>query len=395
MARENFLDKLINRISEMDSGSIQNYVLRLSREKGFLETVFNTIRDGIIVIDRKLRIKYRNRAADELLGLPQDINKIRMNRLLRGVDWKKILQADIDEWYRVSRQEVEILYPQRRIIHFYLTPNRDSGETATIILTDVTENRERTATEIETGRLEAVSMLAAGVAHEIGNPLNSLYLHLQMLERQIKSASLDKNEAEELVATARSEVERLDSIINQFLKAVRPAKPQMQELDIKEVLLETLKFMRQEIEDRHISIKCSWPDAMPLINGDPAQLKQAFYNLLKNASQSMAGEGEIDISCSYGEANVEVSISDQGCGISAEEISKIFDPYYTTKKDGTGLGLMIVERIAREHGAKLLIDSAPGKGTSMTIRFPRIGRQVRVLAAPPEDINISEGDDEI
>lgn len=398
MPKSAFFDKLLTRLDAMDSRSIQTWLLKLSKEKGFLETVFNAIKEGIVVVDRKLRIIYHNAAAKDMLGLPDDLSKLRVSNFLHGVDWKAILNQDLDEWSKlVSRQEVEILYPVRRIVQFYLVPHGDSGEYASLILNDVTESRDRAAQEAESERSQLVSTLAASVAHEIGNPLNSLYLHLQFLQRSIAKPGFDRKDAAECVAEAKKEVERLDSIINQFLRALRPAKPDLHEIDIKELLVESLSFMRHEIEAREIRTSCSWPEHVPKIVADAGQLKQAFYNLIKNAIQAMQKGGALSITCDYDDESVRLAFSDTGCGIKPEDLPRMFKPYFSTKSSGTGLGLMIVDRIIRDHGAKLSIDSIPGKGSVFTVTFPRLGRRVRFLnearpsaAALPEPGNISE-----
>lgn len=382
--KDSLLDRLIKRLDMMDANSVQAYILRLYREKGFLETIFNAVHEGILVIDRHLRITYHNLAAQELLGLPETSSEVRISQFIRGVDWRRILQGDEEEWDRISRQEVEIIYPRHRIVQFYLVPHgggnaEAGGGMATVILNDVTESRRRTLDEIEMEKNSLVAMLAAGVAHEIGNPLNSLYLHLQLLQRQLRDKKFDREEAADLVNVAKSEVERLDTIIHQFLHAVRPGKPEMQPLEIKDVIVETLNFMRREIEDRGIEIKCSWPEMLPKINGDPNQLKQAFYNILKNSLQAMPHGGAIEIECSYDPDVIELIFADTGPGIRAEDINQVFEPFHTTKKEGTGLGLMIVERIIREHGADLAVESEVGRGTRIILRFYRHGRRIRLL----------------
>ena len=189
----------------------------------------------------------------------------------------------------------------------------------------------------------------------------------------------------ELLDIAKGEVERLDSIVNQFLRAVRPSRPDFAPLDLKELIVESLNFMRHEIEGRSVEVKCAWPDFLPKVNGDADQLKQAFYNLIKNALQAMPDGGSLEINCSAGEDGVRLSFSDTGSGIGAAEISKIFEPYQTTKKEGSGLGLVIVDRIIREHGAELSVDSAVGKGTVFNIHFPPRGRRLRILPAPQQE----------
>ena len=379
MAEESFLDRLIERIDALDSSSVQAYILHLSREKGFLETIFNTIHEGILVVDRKLRIQYHNRAAKELLGLPDDLSRVRLSQFLRHIDWHRILQGDEDEWLRMSRQEIEILYPCRRIVQFYLVPHQEDRSTASIIIKDITDSREHSLDELETKKIEAISMLAASVAHEIGNPLNSLYLHLQLMQRQVGAGKMDSDELLELLGVAKSEVERLDSIINQFLGAIRPGKPQIAPINMKSLIVEALTFMQHEIEGRKIKIKCNWPNMLPEIPGDTEQLKQAFYNIIKNALQAMPEGGDLDITCSFDEEFVKVIFSDTGSGISQEKFGAVFEPYYTSRKEGSGIGMMIIERIFREHGAEMTLESTDGKGVSFIIKFLRHNRQTRQL----------------
>ena len=157
-------------------------------------------------------------------------------------------------------------------------------------------------------------------------------------------------------------------------------------LDIKQVVGETLGFLREEIEARAISISCDWPDTLPDIHGDAGQLKQAFYNLVKNAMQAMPDGGELGVRCAIDENYLSLAVSDTGDGIDPADMNEIFNPYFTTKERGTGLGLMVVERIAREHGAELDVESSQGKGTVFTIKFPLKSVKMRLLGpSQPED----------
>ena len=246
----------------------------------------------------------------------------------------------------------------------------------------------------ESERTQLVSMLAAEVAHEIGNPLNSLYLNLQLFQRMLSKGELDPEEAAEMIGESRKEVERLDSIIHQFLQALRPSKPDMHVLDIKNVVLESLTFMRHEIEGRNVTVNCLWSEALPKIRGDINQLKQAFYNLIKNAVQAMPQGGSLTISCSCDDRYVFVQVADKGKGIRPEDAARLFKPFFTTKEKGNGLGLMVVERVIREHGGRLSFESKVGKGTKFTIALPRLGARIRVLPPPPENAGILPGPEE-
>ncbi len=383
MPQGKYFDRIIDRLSPQDKSNVQAYVLRQVKEKGFFQTVFNTIQEGIIIVDRNLMIRYANRAAIAMLGIPENIEEQKIGRFLKDVDWTSVQKTDHDGIERISRQEIEVLYPTRRILLFYVLPHEKDKDTSIIIMHDVTEARASTMKKMESEKTQMISLLAAGVAHEIGNPLNSLNIHLQLLGRKLKRSRKKDDEAIELLSVAEKEVKRLDMIISQFLQALRPAMPVMARVDLKQLIVETLNFMRHEIESRNINVECSWADACPGVQGDADQLKQAFYNIIKNAIQAMPDGGTIHISCTYDEEKIEISFADSGKGISAEDIAGIFEPYFTTKRGGTGLGLMVVERIIREHGAELSVDSSTDKGTVFKIRFPIAAKRIRMLPAAP------------
>ena len=156
-ARKKFLDRFNERLEDLDPSSRQAYILRLARERGFFETVFNAVDEGILVVDKSLKIRYHNRAAAEMLALPGDLSKIRLSQLLQDVDWKQLLEGDRDSWNRLTRQEIEILYPARKFIQLYLVPLPEDPELAAVMLRDVTETRRKTSKELERETNQAVS----------------------------------------------------------------------------------------------------------------------------------------------------------------------------------------------------------------------------------------------
>ena len=190
---------------------------------------------------------------------------------------------------------------------------------------------------------------------------------------------LAEAEAAEMVRCCRAEVERLDNIITQFLGAIRPGDKQFIQVFPDKILLETLNFMRQEIEQRHVELKCEFPENVPYIMGNATQLKQLFYNIIKNALQATVDGGTLLLKISCDRDFLLVECADSGRGIEAAEIGRIFKPFQSFKVNGNGLGMVIVERIVREHGAELAVDSQPGLGTIVSIRFRRRPRQLRVL----------------
>ena len=389
-------DRVMNRIGELDSVNLQNFIQMISKEHRFLSSLFDSLREAILVISPAHTVLYHNAAAQEFLGLPENASALPVEKLLPGLNLNLLL-ADSGIGSRKSmRQELELSYPEHRIVQMYALPIDREDAPYALILNDITATMERAADMAESERSKAVSILAAEVAHEIGNPLNSLYLHLQFLQRLLKNPDANLADAAQEVSEARSEVERLDAIINQFLRALRPGKPVFESLDLKSLVLDSLNFMRQEITDRKIQLEFYWGENVPQVKGDANQLKQAFYNLARNAMQAMPAGGRLTVRCSADDNFVMLSVSDSGCGIKPENMQKIFRPFFTTKNAGTGLGLMIVERIVREHGGSLAVDSRENAGTTFTISLPRQFRLVRGLPAPAEhnEIKIKEGSPE-
>ncbi len=402
-----FVEKLIGRLGKIGPEEVQNYFLRLAQEKGFLETVFNSIQEGIIVTDSKGRITYLNDAACQLFGLEaEDSLGKRLDERVRGLDWNALSREGA-----VSR-DMEIFYPTNRFINFYSVPlvieRQDSvagdavpgprsataatGERVghAIILRDITESRRTEQQTIESERLNALTLLAAGVAHEIGNPLNSLNIHLQLIEREARKLDGAKGaELQESVEVARAEINRLDSIITQFLRAIRPTRPQLRPENINTIVEEAVRFFALEIKDRDVVVEQELRSDLPLLELDRDQMKQAFYNVIKNSFEAMKSRGILRIRTDLDESHVIVRFTDTGGGISAENLSRVFEPYFTTKTSGTGLGLLIVRRIVREHGGELSIESSEGKGLTLTIRLPHIDRRVRMLEAGDSSSKLS------
>ncbi|HLW36345.1 MAG TPA: ATP-binding protein [Chthoniobacterales bacterium] len=391
-----FVEKLIGRLGKIRPEEVQNYFLRLAQEKGFLETVFNSIQEGIIVTDSNGRITYLNDAACQLFGLEANdsIGK-RLDERVRGLEWQSLSQSEV----AVSR-DMEIFYPTNRFINFYIVPiiiereptaDKPGADKAgisgnqvghAIILRDITESRRSEQQTLESERFNALTLLAAGVAHEIGNPLNSLNIHLQLIEREARRIDGAKDaELQESVEVARAEVNRLDSIITQFLRAIRPTHPQLRPESLNSIVEEAVRFFAPEIKDRDIVVEQELRSDLPLLELDRDQMKQAFYNVIKNSFEAMKARGILQIRTDMNDSHVIVRFSDSGGGITAENLSRVFEPYFTTKTSGTGLGLLIVRRIVREHGGELSIESSAGKGLTVTIRLPLVDRRVRMLEA--------------
>ncbi len=386
-----FLEKLLARLDRVSPEDVHGYLLRLVKEKGFFERVFEALEEGVIICDATGQITYINRAACRFFGAdPNGTAGRKVGEVVRGLDWARLTAG---KRAAVSR-DLEVFYPENRYLNFYLAPIDDGESTQqdaphlgyVMLLRDITQTRKVTAEMIEGERLNALTLLAAGVAHEIGNPLNSLNIHLQLLERKLRKADRELYEQiKPQVEVTRGEVQRLHFIIEQFLGAIRPTRPNFELTDLNKVVEEAVSFLAPELKDRRMRTRLQLDSGLPLLRVDANQMKQAFYNLIKNAFQATGTGGKLLIRTELSEYEVRISFKDNGKGMLPETLGQIFEPYFTTKKYGTGLGMLIVRRIVRDHAGEFSLQSEEGVGTTATISLPRGSKTVRFLGSGETD----------
>lgn len=387
--RETSLDRVLGRIDNLDSVNLTNLVQRLARERSLLEAVFNAIREGILIIDEDGVIEYANESGSQMIGLREgDLGSATLWKLVP--DLARTLEGEGRSRLRpppTFLKEIHLSYPERRFVRLYLTSfkeqtlEQDATPRFAVILTDITQEKETAEQWVESERISSILLLAGGVAHELGNPLNSLTIHLQLIQRQMEKieASPEAGRIRKSLEICGGEVERLNGIITHFLEAIRPVPPDLQEVNLVEILEEVFRFQGAELDDRRIRVDVELEEQLPVVLGDRNQLKQVFFNIVKNSIEAMSAGGRIRVTTRSDDEFVYLHFGDSGAGISQEELGKVFDPYFTTKKEGHGLGMMIVQRIMRNHGGHISLESKEGVGTVVSLQFPHKDRRVRLL----------------
>ncbi|HSH09241.1 MAG TPA: histidine kinase dimerization/phospho-acceptor domain-containing protein, partial [Oceanipulchritudo sp.] len=303
-ARHDPLDSLIDRVDELDAASRANLIGRLARERHLFKMVMDTLREGVIVVEASGSVEYANPSSRDMLGISdRDIGKLSLWRAVPDLarTLKMSSKGFLLEAANVSR-ELELTYPSRRTVRLYLVPIDDNEYEVQIlryavILSDITKDRAQTRQEIEDERVKSILELAAGVAHELGNPLNSLNIHLQVMRRQLAKLedAVGVDKVCKSLEICTGEVERLDSIITHFLEAVRPRQPDLHDLNLIAPLEESIEFLGPELESAGIRVDIELDSSLPLIQGDRDQIKQVFFNIIKNARQAMRSGGIIKI----------------------------------------------------------------------------------------------------
>lgn len=387
-----YLSKVLDRLDGLDKKQLITLIQRLLRERTLFESVFNTIREGILVIDPSGTIEYANPTAHALLGIPQEDaikNLWKLAPDLAKIFTSNDFSTDSDDASdRLFSCEFEITYPEQRLVRLHKIPLKSfhHGETKQFLLmfTDITQEKQCAEKRIAQERLSSVFLLAAEVAHEIGNPLNSIQIHLSLAQRQLNLSALkrSKQKMHDSIGICLSEVKRLDGIVKNFLQAIRPQAVVFKHADIICVLEDVLKILEQELKDLRIAVDLQVGTTLPLIAIDENQVKQVFFNILKNAMEAMDQGGPIRIHASIVDNDLVLKFIDQGAGISEAIIGQLFHAHETSKPSGNGLGMMIVQRIMHAHGGTVDVATKQDDGTTITLKFPLQHKRFKRIEQP-------------
>ena len=389
---KSFEGRVISKLSVIDPGDIQTFLTHLVREKNFLEIVFNTLLDGVVVLRPSLEVMHINNTASDMLGIGQRKRMVgaRITELSKNSDFRELVAR-----FALQREpQTNVLMAlsdgtDRRVRVSIIPLEADKGSndgSVIIILHDVTEAEKLEEQRRRADRATAFTTLAAGLAHEIKNPLNSLLIHAQLLNRALKEhkcsarGRMDQRvgESSEIIL---EEIHRLTRVVNVFLEAVRPTIPRSEPTDVNRLVERVVATLEAEAGARGVELRFVADHELPPADVDSTQISQAVMNLLANAIDAAEGRPDprVEVRTGMSENVWYVRVSDNGTGIHEENLQKVLEPYFTTKHHGTGLGLVIVSRIVEEHGGTMGIFSVPDGGTVVNLNFPAHTRPVRLL----------------
>ena len=358
---KDFFKGVRKHIGRLNADKLREQYELVADELARSEQLLDILKDGIVRMDANGNVVQSNPAARELLGMDP-------------ADALPALDLPVG---KSARREIAVTYPDARTLEAQTIP---SDQDTIVYLRDITAEKARTEEELRAGATKAVCDLAAGVAHEIGNPLNALALNLQLVIR-------DPASAVELATASLAQVRRLDGILRGFLEALKPAKPNLLPGSLVDPLRNCLQALRAQLEERSIPVLLDAPASLPPVALDAAQMEQVFFNLIKNALEAMKDGQSLDITLASDDNDVSVAVRDAGEGMDAERLAHLFEPYRTTKEKGTGLGLMITKRIVTEHGGTIDVESEVGRGTVFTVRLPRLERRIRALPGKADSVH--------
>ena len=248
-----------------------------------------------------------------------------------------------------------------------ITPRPVKGTDRYILVQrDITQFKALEKKFYESQKLAAIGQLSAGIAHEVRNPLSSIKMSLQILEKRMRPEGNNSKRFK----IARREVEHLETLVNDILIYAKPSDPVKQPSSVKKVIDHALAMAEKSVADKHIRVERAFEKDLPLLDADPAMMEQAFLNIYHNAIDAMEDGGTLSISARQEDDRVCVEIKDDGCGISREDMPYIFNPFFTKKSSGTGLGLAQIKKIIDLHQGTIEISSKEGKGTGVIVTFP-------------------------
>ena len=390
--------RLSNKISKLSPDQVQNVFTQLVEENESLLSVFESLSTGLFICDKNWNLLQSNKAGERYLPLTSRYYELKQQDF--GFDdeiWNFVDDEDISNFLKQASKEKKINISEEfvtktpagaaRFLNISLMPLVKNKQLSGSIIKidDITEKRNQETLLHRMESLAGLTNLAASVAHEIKNPLGSISIYIQLLQKAVnKSRNSDeklpeKKFLENYLEIINQEIDRLNNIIVDFLFAVRPISAELIPENPVKLLNSYVEFFKPELEEKNIKLKTAFLENSPKILLDEKLFKQVLINLVQNAIVAMPDGGELFFSTRITGDKYLISVADTGIGMDSETASRIFEPYFTTKVTGTGLGLTMVYKVIKEFGGDIEVESYEGKGTIFTISLPIPQREKHLL----------------
>ncbi len=373
-----FVKKALAKIGQLDQKQIIAIIQDLSSEVEKLEGAVDVMKEGLILLSKDGAIEYMSPHCRSLIPLYAPSEKRDGwdgMMLYDAIDSKELVEC-IQSFLRgASPERDEFDFPwggSVKSIRVKVLSSESLGESCAVLFEDVTEQNQKDAKLHQSEYLASMTTMAASVAHEIKNPLAGMKIYLDLLERKLKKeGSVSRGEAKRYLDVLYEEIDRLNSIVVDYLFAVRPMNVVLRLQSLEPTIEEVVRFVTPELKEHNVSIHTRYESSVVRVLFDAEKIKQVLLNLIRNAMAAMPEGGEITLVLELDGNNVALDVKDTGGGIAAENLGKIFEPYFTTKGEkGTGLGLTIVYKIMKEHHGDVSVTSQVGKGSTFRLFFP-------------------------
>lgn len=389
-----FIKKALDIFQKLDKKQIYNLLFEMATENERLEMAIESMPDGIMVCDKDHRLVLVNKIAERYL-------RITAKDLIERIVWETVGDSEVADFIKRTLQNQDKITEQDftidegggsvTILSFIITPYVKEGSVRgnLIHISDVTERKKREARLRRAESLASLTTLAAGVAHEIKNPLGSISIHIQLIKKSFElKKKIDQASIEDHLKIIDEEINRLNGIIVDFLFAVRPMNTHLERHNLNDIVEDLVEFISPELERSSIRLKLDLSENLPALLLDEKYIKQALLNIIKNAEAAMPKGGAITIVTKPDKEWVSLSVSDTGKGIPEELMEKIFEPYFTTKEFGSGLGLTLVYKIVKEHAGEISVESKEGRGAVFYLNFPMPQKERRLIDFKGENYEV-------
>lgn len=393
---KNFIEKALKKTEKLapnEKVAILKRILKnVSKDNDLMAHVLDSLSSGVLIADAEDKVIFISKYTKNLIGLRAgDFSGKKAWEMILNSEISKFVKEGLESCKKSSSKIFNCDYSDNKFcIEVRISDlSNDTIKAGHIInIENVTDREIERANKKRAESFASLTALTAGVAHEIKNPLGSISIYLQLMEKQLASVERKDFDLEGFVEKMKakidilnSEVNRLNDIVVDFLYTVRPMDEAREHEQLNAVIKESVLFLMPVLEKNNIEIELRLEENLPLLMLCKKYIKQVIINLIINAKDALKDhkEGKIIVTTEKDSDSVTMSVYDNGSGISSENLAKIFDPYFTTKDSGSGIGLTLVYKIIKGHDGDISVNSRVGSGTLFKIRFPRIEKEIKQI----------------